>query len=77
MTVHAAVLLTVHAAVLRLADDGHAAGGWGFLIVLALIVASVLLFIAMRSSLSKVPETFDHQPGADDAEDQQPPATGS
>ncbi|HVU74555.1 MAG TPA: hypothetical protein VHE83_16440 [Mycobacteriales bacterium] len=60
-----------HPALLQLADDGHAAGGWGFLIVLGLIIASVLLFIAMRSSLSKVPETFDHQPGD---EDRPPPA---
>ena len=66
--------MTIHPLLLQLADDdgGHAAGGWGFLIVLALIVASVLLFVAMRSSLSKVPEKFDHQ--ADDAGEQDPKA---
>jgi hypothetical protein len=59
-----------HAAA-RLADSGdgggHSAGGWGFLVVLALIVVSVLLFIAMRRSLSKVPESFD--PPNDPADD--------
>ena len=56
--------MTIHARLLQLADDSHAAGGWGFLIVMALIVASVLLFLAMRRSLSKVPERFDepHEP---------------
>ena len=68
--------MTFHPVLLELADDGgHAAGGWGFVIVLGLIVACVLLFVAMRRSLSKVPETFEHQPG--DPDDSAKPRDGS
>lgn len=58
--------MTVHPRLVQVADGSHAAGGWGFVIVLGLIVACVLLFVAMRRSLSKVPETFEHDPDGSD-----------
>jgi hypothetical protein len=60
--------------VVELAAESHKAGGWGLLIVLGLIVASVLLFLAMRRSLSKVPETFD--PPAEEAPAPPPESRG-
>ena len=57
------------------ADDGkHGVGGWGALIVLLMIGASVGLFLLMRRSLGRVrfverPDPRDRapQPGSDDA----------
>jgi len=42
------------------------AGTVGFLIVLAMIIACALLFVAMRRSLAKVPDSYDPPAGPDD-----------
>jgi O-antigen ligase len=44
-------------------NDNASAGTIGFLIVLAMIIACALLFVAMRRSLGKVPESFDDPNG--------------
>jgi hypothetical protein len=56
------------AAGVRLAggDGALGAGFIAFLVVVALAVASYVLFRSMTRHLRKVPPTFDPPPGADD-----------
>jgi O-antigen ligase len=55
-------------------NDNASAGTVGFLIVLAMIIACALLFVAMRRSLDKVPDSYDPPPapGEDDSDPSQP-----
>lgn len=55
--------------VLVLAAPTIGAGGLGFLVILALIVAVVFLFRSMNTHLKRVPKSFD--------EPAEPPATAA
>jgi O-antigen ligase len=49
-------------------NTNASAGTIGFLIVLAMIIACALLFVAMRRSLGKIPDSYDPPPAPGDDE---------